>query len=620
MCIFAAHSQIITCMEKKRNRIVIIGNGFDLAHGFKTSYSSFIDWLWDKKVDEINNGPRIDKDNMFVVSEGKKGKFENANELKRWITYKNGLLEDLEKKRNILKDPKWSDIEDIYYERLLKCHEHFNTEKEETIHEELSITKLNRDFRVLRTKLLEYLDFAYKSVDTESIEFKNLVSRMKDIFNALDTNNEEIGKILFICFNYTKTLELYGYSVLENSSSNSNSEIVYIHGSLSDDNSVIFGYGDELDPYSMDVRENKDNAFLEFNKAVLYARNGEYQKISSNIYYEENDYEVFILGHSCANSDRALLNEIFTNEHCKFIKYYYFDGGQGKEANFREQISNLYRIFGNNNRKFRSIFCPLNRSERIPQIRDIENYVVGVGKTASTTTTIIEILGIQFIKVQGCILPNGKNLDDFLIGRFPVTELQWKNIIGKSKIKHEINGDDFPIVGVHLFECLDFIREFNSQTGRKASLPSLAQWKYAAQGGNISENYTYAGSNTLDEVGWYKQNSDNQLHPVGKKKPNELGIYDMSGNIWEYLAEFSEDDSFDTSDMIVKPSEKALWDIENYVSGVVIPHYRLPDKKFVVAGGGYLSPSKHCKTIYKEIKEKANNTIGFRMVINLNND
>lgn len=367
----------------------------------------------------------------------------------------------------------------------------------------------------------------------------------------------------------------------------------------------------------MDVRENKDNAFLEFNKAVLYARNGEYQKISSNI-YEGNDYEVYILGHSCANSDRALLNEIFANDHCKLIKYYYFDGGQGKEANFREQISNLYRIFGNNHRKFRSIFCPLNRSERIPQIRDIENYVVDVGTTASTT--IIEILGIQFIMVQGSILPDGTKVDDFLIGRFPVTELQWKNIIGKSKIKHEINGDDFPIVGVHLFECLDFIREFNSQTGRKAFLPRLAQWKYAAQGGNVSKNYTFAGSNTLDEVGWYKQNSDKQLHPVGKKKPNELGIYDMSGNIWEYLAEFPEDDSIDTSYMIVKPSEKALWNIENYVSGSVILDYHLPDKKVLVAGGGYLSPSKHCKTAYEEVKEKANNTIGFRMVINLNND
>jgi hypothetical protein len=612
-------------VKKKRNRIVILGNGFDLAHGFKTSYSSFIDWLWDKKVDEINNNKhQVDIDNLFIVSEGKRGKFVNANELKKWIIYQNGLLEALEKKRNELKDPKWSDIEDVYYESLLKCHENYNTEKENKTNEELSINKLNRDFRVLRTKLIEYLKFAYDSVDKESLEFKNLVIRMKTIFNELDANNEEIGKILFICFNYTNTLKLYGYSVLENSISNSNTEIAYIHGSLSDDNSVIFGYGDDLDSYSMNVQENKDNAFLEFNKAVLYARSGEYQRISSFI-YGEDDYEVYILGHSCANSDRALLNELFTNDHCKYIKYYYFDGGQGKEANFREQISNLYRIFGNNHRKFRSIFCPLNRSERIPQIRDIENYVVDEGTTVSTT--IIEILGIQFVKVQGSVLPDGTRVDDFLIGRFPVTELQWKNVIGKRPIKHKINGDDFPIVGVNLFECLDFIREFSSQTGRKAFLPRLVQWRYAAQGGNVSKNYTFAGSNTLDEVGWYKQNSGNQLHPVGKKKPNELGIYDMSGNVWEYLAEFPEDDSINNSYKKISFNERAVSVLDNYtfdldaVKDAVTPFVcNVLDNKVLVAGGGYLSPSKHCKTTYTEKKEMANDSIGFRIVIKLDND
>ena len=91
----------------------------------------------------------------------------------------------------------------------------------------------------------------------------------------------------------------------------------------------------------------------------------------------------------------------------------------------------------------------------------------------------------------------------------------------------------------------------------------------------------------------------------------------MSGNVWEYLAEFPEDNSIDTSYMIVKPSELALWDIENYVSGGEIPQYRIPDKKVIIAGGGYLSPSNHCRTISKKTIEKPNNTIGFRMVIKL---
>lgn len=231
--------------------------------------------------------------------------------------------------------------------------------------------------------------------------------------------------------------------------------------------------------------------------------------------------------------------------------------------------------------------------------------------------------------VHGSILPDGTRVDDFLIGRFPVTELQWKNVIGKSTVKHEINGDDFPIVGVHLLECVEFIREFNSQTGRKAFLPSLTQWKYAAQGGNVSKNYKYAGSDNLDEVGWYKQNSDNQLHPIGKKKPNELGIYDMSGNVWEYATGFSNDILYDATNRTVKEAKEwnlaikelnQLMQLEAYALGVVIPKYNLPNLKTIVVGGGYRSPSTHCRIISKKTIEKPNNSMGFRIVINLDND
>ncbi len=210
-------------MEKpnKRNRIIIIGNGFDLAHGLRTSYRNFIDWLWDKKVEEINevkkkiesNSRIVDKDNMFIVDVGERNEFNSADELKRWITYKNGLLDTLEKKRSKLKDPKWSDIEDVYYDCLLKCNDHFGIEKEEKNYEELSIIKLNREFRVLRAKLLEYLQFIYyDSADKDRPEFIKLTHRMKKIFEAQDHNGNEIEKTVFISFNYTPTLESNGYS------------------------------------------------------------------------------------------------------------------------------------------------------------------------------------------------------------------------------------------------------------------------------------------------------------------------------------------------------------------------------------------------------------------------
>ena len=90
-----------------------------------------------------------DRDELFVVEVEDVSHFSGEKQLKRYITYKNGLLETIEKKRNILNDPKWSDIEDIYYDCLLKCYNQYDAEKEQRKYEDLSIVRLNREFRTL---------------------------------------------------------------------------------------------------------------------------------------------------------------------------------------------------------------------------------------------------------------------------------------------------------------------------------------------------------------------------------------------------------------------------------------------------------------------------------------
>ncbi len=196
------------------------------------------------------------------------------------------------------------------------------------------------------------------------------------------------------------------------------------------------------------------------------------------------------------------------------------------------------------------------------------------GTTAKYTVTVKEILaeetftvgGVSFkmIKVEGgTFLMGAQNTDptqdnydslavntefcsespvhrvtlkDFYIGQYEVTQELWEAVLGSNPSHHQ--GKQSPVETVSWNECQTFISQLNSLTGRTFSLPTEAQWEYAARGGQKSRNTTYSGSNNLDEVAWHDDNAGRTTHNVGTKSPNELGLYDMTGNVSEWCQDY----------------------------------------------------------------------------------
>ena len=188
-------------------------------------------------------------------------------------------------------------------------------------------------------------------------------------------------------------------------------------------------------------------------------------------------------------------------------------------------------------------------------------------------------------------------LSSYLIGKHEVTQALWEEVMG-SNPSYNKQGGDYPVEYVSWNDCQEFIKKLNARTGMKFRLPTEAEWEYAARGGNRSKGYKYAGSDNLDEVGWYGVNSDYHTYPVGLKKPNELGLYDMSGNVYEWCQDWAGDYS---SEAQTNPTGRQ--------SGVLR----------VLRGGSRWNNARYCRVSYRFSSGPGNGDVnyGLRLVLSL---
>lgn len=396
------------------NRIIIIGNGFDLAHQLATKYEDFINWYWEEWGHSLSTSMKRNLTDG-LCSFRLKEEVGLAGWYYVWgwhyrISPRDYSLRDLVEVAKTdtkvceftvhsiffteicksIEEKGWVDIEAEYYRMLNSVY--LSSPK-----------KLNEEFAVVRRKLIEYLtsiqdgnindsivnqatrecmmapfcakeisiegrdkwvNFLKSRIEDEDLsgiiklyEKSDVRERVADISNfkkkwqdqidndGIETVNEELpsdmlypDRIMLLNFNYTKTSDMYMPA------DEHHFPINHIHGHLDNPDSVIFGYGDELDNKYQEISSLNNNELLKNIKSIRYLEDVNYRNVLE--FVESAPYQIYIMGHSCGTSDRTLLNTLFEHPNCVSIKPFYYQNDEGQD-NYIEIVQNISRNFSN---------------------------------------------------------------------------------------------------------------------------------------------------------------------------------------------------------------------------------------------------------------------------------
>ncbi len=347
------------------NRLIIIGNGFDLAHGLKTSYNDFVIYYFKQSLISALNNLKLNnnrpynefyhyKDELIEI------KFDIRYNRESYLPIIDNIkkvseLEELYTKLGIeisyffgvlkkgvanIKEYNWVDFELEYFKELILI-------KFKKVDVNKKIQELNTHFEIFKNKLIAYLK-------QQQDEFTNSQDRLelntcfseeileKDV--DFKTNGSHFpNRLLFLNFNYTNTLETYVTDCKEQIVS----EINYIHGSVNDENNPpIFGFGDEFDKRYKEFEDEGNNELFKHIKSFGYLKTNNYSDLTR--FLDSDKFQVQIFGHSCGLSDRTMFKEIFEHENCLSIKLFYHLKEDGSD-DYTDKTYELYRHFSDKN-------------------------------------------------------------------------------------------------------------------------------------------------------------------------------------------------------------------------------------------------------------------------------